>query len=340
MSGVKEGDKEQRAIQLTLSNAVDQTRKIRVEVPAGTTVEEAARESGVFPAGAFDVFTAGGESVTHASVDEHRDEVLYVGPQKVAGGAMEPPHVKSIMFTSAFDPEVRHEVVPGTDQTVHQAAEMAGLGPRDGSEWQVYTAIGEDVGGQPAAELAGQVLYVGPKAIDAGGPDELTIALEDLNKSIKSVATKQVPWSASGITTSELNSIRVGYPSASPIRGHRLPNGNCGAITINMKGVKSHRDKKIIDYKIVVDFREFPSHIPNSFVMSPTTSRIKHVNIHHGESNAITPQIDTCFICLGGQYPTKYRGYKKDRGFRLRAYLSQLQFVLTNPNKNDRARHI
>ncbi len=90
MTRETETNKEQRTIQLTLSNAVDQTRKIRVEVPAGTTVEEAARESGVFPAGAFDVFTAGGESVTHASVDEHRDEVLYVGPQKVAGGAMEP----------------------------------------------------------------------------------------------------------------------------------------------------------------------------------------------------------------------------------------------------------
>ena len=31
-----------RMVQLTLSNAVDQTQKIRVEVPAGTTVAQAA----------------------------------------------------------------------------------------------------------------------------------------------------------------------------------------------------------------------------------------------------------------------------------------------------------
>ena len=73
------GNDEGRMVRLTLSNAVDQTQKILVEVPAGTSVAQAARDAGIAPQGSFDVFTPGGEAVTQASVDQHRDAVLYVG---------------------------------------------------------------------------------------------------------------------------------------------------------------------------------------------------------------------------------------------------------------------
>ena len=79
--------KEQEPVLLTLSNAVDQTQKIKVEVPPNTTIKQASIDAGVAPNGAFDVFTAGGKAVTLSKADNHRGEVLYVGPQKVAGGS-------------------------------------------------------------------------------------------------------------------------------------------------------------------------------------------------------------------------------------------------------------
>ena len=136
-----------RMVQLTLSNVVDQTQKIRVEVPAGTSVAQAARDAGIAPKGSFDVFTPGGEAVTKASVDQHHDAVLYVGPQKVAGG--QPVGPKTVVFVSSYDPDVRHEVVPQEGQSVKDAAKMAGLAPRDGSGWEVFDAIGGR-GGQPS----------------------------------------------------------------------------------------------------------------------------------------------------------------------------------------------
>jgi molybdopterin/thiamine biosynthesis adenylyltransferase len=82
-----ERTKEQEPVLLTLSNAVDQTQKIKVEVPPNTTIKQASIDAGVAPNGAFDVFTAGGKAVTLSKADHHRGEVLYVGPQKVAGGS-------------------------------------------------------------------------------------------------------------------------------------------------------------------------------------------------------------------------------------------------------------
>ena len=81
------GKKEQEPVLLTLSNAVDQTQKIKVEVSPSTTIKQASIDAGVAPKGAFDVFTAGGKAVTKSKASNHRNEVLYVGPQKVAGGS-------------------------------------------------------------------------------------------------------------------------------------------------------------------------------------------------------------------------------------------------------------
>ena len=205
-----------RMVQLTLSNAVDQTQKIRVEVPAGTTVAQAARDAGIAPKGSFDVFTPGGEAVTQASVDQHRDAVLYVGPQKVAGGiaftpeggefvlepepgvevaAGPPAGPKAVVFVSSYDSSVRHDVVPQEGQSVRDAARMAGLAPRDGSGWEVFDALGVVVGDRVATELTGEVLYVGPRAIEAGG-----VNLEDISK------------------------VRTDFPSIRVVRGHTRGN--------------------------------------------------------------------------------------------------------------------
>ena len=80
-------------VMLTLRNAVDQSRKVAIEVPAGSTVREAAIEAGIAQGESFDVFTSEGRTVTRDSVEDHGDAVLYVGPQKVAGGAMAPSEI-------------------------------------------------------------------------------------------------------------------------------------------------------------------------------------------------------------------------------------------------------
>jgi len=178
----------QRMIQLTLSNAVDQTQKIRVEVPMGTSIKQAAVDAGLAPSNFFDVFTSGGEVVTAHPVDQYGDNTLYVGPQKVAGGswedkdfdtepedgveALQAPPEKAIVFTSAFDSTIRNEVVPQPGQTVKAAAQMAGLAPRDGSDWQVFDAIGDIIENRQAQDYAGDLLYVGPKAIVGGSDDD------------------------------------------------------------------------------------------------------------------------------------------------------------------------
>ena len=72
---------------------------------------------------------------------------------------------KAIHFAHSIDPGVRNDVVPGDGQTVRQAAEVAGLGPRDGSEWDVYDSLGNVVNDVPASDMIGELLYVGPKVI-------------------------------------------------------------------------------------------------------------------------------------------------------------------------------
>ena len=333
MNNMKQKSKNENMIQLTMSNAVDQTKKIRIEVPAGTSIAQAAKDSGIAPKGAFDVFTPGGEAVTQMSVDRHRDAVLYIGPQKVAGGAndefiLDPepgdeiedgPQMgpKFICFTSAYDPTVRHDVVPQDDQTVKQAAQMAGMGPRDQSAWSVFDADGTTVDNQPASELTGEVLYVGPTAIDAGAKS----------------------WSSLGLDHSEFIQIKIGYPSIISIKNHKLSSGNVGIVQLRMRGKKSHRSKEMIYYKLVIDFRDFPTRTPYAYVQSPADSEIKHCNIFHEKKFSFAPRLSLSQICIGS-YDDKFQNLPKDRIVRLNCFLNQLQHVLSNPNNYDSARSV
>jgi hypothetical protein len=331
MSQSREKD-EDRMVQLTLSNAVDQTQKIRVEVPAGTTVAQAARDAGIAPKGSFDVFTPGGEAVTGTSVDQHRNAVLYIGPQKVAGGAEEfilepepgvevvagpPVGPKAVVFVSSYDSSVRHDVVPQEGQSVRDAARMAGLAPRDGSGWEVFDAVGVEVGNRAAMELTGEVLYVGPRAIEAGGW---------LGK-----------WSSPGLTADDFLHMKISYPSVVSISNLKLASGNSGVVQVSMIGKQSHRTDKTITYHIVIDFRGFPAEVPNAYVRVPDDSQILHCNIYHADRISFAPRIPLCAVCIGN-YNDEFLNLPKDRLCRLDCYLNQLQYALYNPNPRDTAR--
>jgi|TARA_B110000263_G_scaffold238880_1_gene240552 hypothetical protein len=309
MNNMKQKSKNENMIQLTMSNAVDQTKKIRIEVPAGTSIAQAAKDSGIAPKGAFDVFTPGGEAVTQMSVDRHRDAVLYIGPQKVAGGAndefiLDPepgdeiedgPQMgpKFICFTSAYDPTVRHDVVPQDDQTVKQAAQMAGMGPRDQSAWSVFDADGTTVDNQPASELTGEVLYVGPTAIDAGAID-----------------------------IAELSGLRGDFPSIKVIKGQKRNN-----IKLFYLQIKDQKNRAIGGrYECVVDVRaglaNLHTHILN---LKPN---IRHPHVY---TNSLIPGTNhKSFTVCQGDCNNLLINSKPSSAEKLGAYLNHIASVLNS----------
>ena len=88
MNRARQAEQGDRTVMLTLRNAVDQTRKVAVEVPAGSTVRDAAIGAGIAQGESFDVFTAEGRAVTREDVDDHGDAVLYVGSNHKKGAVV------------------------------------------------------------------------------------------------------------------------------------------------------------------------------------------------------------------------------------------------------------
>ena len=76
----------QKAIQLTLSNALDQSEKRLIEISPSQTVRQAVVDAGMAPSSQFDVFSSVGEVVTNQPASKVDGETLYVGPARIAGG--------------------------------------------------------------------------------------------------------------------------------------------------------------------------------------------------------------------------------------------------------------
>ena len=76
----------QKAIQLTLSNALDQSEKRLIEISPSQTVRQAVVDAGMAPSSQFDVFSSVGEVVTNQPASQVDGETLYVGPARIAGG--------------------------------------------------------------------------------------------------------------------------------------------------------------------------------------------------------------------------------------------------------------
>jgi hypothetical protein len=171
-------------VRLTLQSVWDSSLRSIVDVPADSTVRDAVRLSDIPRGDCFDVYTRTGEKVSDCKSSDCTDDTLFVSHPRVSSGASEieidldpaddviprhEPMTKSVTFVSAYDPAVRHEVVPQPGQSVRDAAHMAGLAPRDGSGWTVYDAVGTEVDQRPSEDLVGDVLYVGRRAVAAGG---------------------------------------------------------------------------------------------------------------------------------------------------------------------------
>jgi len=280
-----------RTVMLTLRNAVDQTRKVAVEVPAGSTVRDAAIEAGIAQGESFDVFTAEGRAVTRDPVDDHGDAVLYVGPQKVAGGAMQldDEPTKAIQFVSVYDHQVRNEVTPGDGQTVRQAAEVAGLAPRDGTQWQVFDDLGVVVDDIPAEDMIGAQLYLGPEAIEAGG-----VAISELRRARS-----------------------FHFPSLSIVKGHRNDQ-QADLLQVTMPDSRGRsQDGK---YRCVMDVRVDP---PEFFVLN-LREGIRHHRVYRsGRIPGTSYEADV--VCRGSLFLPKTNPFTSEW---ILAHLNQTMSVL------------
>jgi hypothetical protein len=96
-------------IPLTVANTLNQTAKQRIEAKPSQTLKQVVQEQKLSPEGDFDVYDQMGKVISNQSVANHRDNTVYVGVAKVAGGAIggisrqEFNQLKTIEF-----PRIRH----------------------------------------------------------------------------------------------------------------------------------------------------------------------------------------------------------------------------------------
>ena len=143
--------------------------------------------------------------------------------------------------------------------------------------------------------------------------------------------------SGAGITSDELRRVMIQYPSTAAVRQHRMGNGNFGVIQVSMIGVHSATDSSDVRYQVLIDFRNFPASMPVAYIRSPSSSEIRHCNIYRNDRYALAPNIDLCAICVGS-YQSSYVNLPESREMRLGCFLNQIQYILSNPNPNSKAR--
>ena len=103
----------QKAIQITLSNALDQSEKRLIEIGPSQTVRQAVVDAQMAPSSQFDVFSSVGEVVTNRVAAEVDGETLYVGPARIAGGSQSTLTIEGIRSLSIDFPTLLpvHEMV-------------------------------------------------------------------------------------------------------------------------------------------------------------------------------------------------------------------------------------
>jgi hypothetical protein len=183
--------------------------------------------------------------------------------------------------------------------------------------FDVFDAAGRVVSNEKASQLADENVYVGVQKVAGGSNFERV-----------------------GLTDEEFGNLKVMYPSMQVVKQLRLANGQIGGFIFNLRGVYSHSNTKEQMFRLIIDLREFPLQKPNAFVLSPKDDEIEHCNIYHENTFSVLPNIPLCAVCDGHEAKAAFISWSKNRMFRIRAWLNHLQSVLSNPNSDDRARHI
>ena len=265
-----------QTIQLTVASTTDQTQKVRVEVPPGTSVMDAVRKAGLAD-GQVDVFDSMGQVVTRSQADALGNQTVYVGPKRVAGGGDDWELVdidlddlanhgaKPITFASVLNEEVRAEIVPENQETLRQCGQRSGLAPRDGSGWAVYDDMGFEVSDQIAKDSGAKTVWIGPKAIDAGATSGLHLTREQVQR------------------------LRVDYPS---IQVLRHASNSDTKVQMFMVQIPDGRNRISGDsYRCVVDLR-----MPTTHVLNPPSQRHPHI---YTASTLPGTRVSTLTVCQG-----------------------------------------
>tara|TARA_B100002052_G_scaffold295808_1_gene323009 strand:- start:294 stop:1214 length:921 start_codon:yes stop_codon:yes gene_type:complete len=265
-----------QTIQITVASTTDQTQKVRVEVPSGTSVMDAVRKAGIAD-GQVDVFDSMGQVVTRDRADTLSDQTVYVGPKRVAGGNdnweledidlddLVNQGTKPITFASVLNEEIRAEIVPENGETLRQCGQRSGLAPRDGSGWAVYDDMGFEVSDQVAKDSGVNTVWIGPKAIDAGRMGGLYL------------------------TRKQIQRLRVDYPSIQVIR-----HVNNSGTKVQMFMVQIPDGKNRISensYRCVIDLR-----FPTTHVLNPPSQGHPHI---YSTSTLPGTSVSTLTVCQG-----------------------------------------
>ena len=286
-----------QTIQLTVASTTDQTQKVRVEVPPGTSVMDAVRKAGLAD-GQVDVIDSMGQVVTRSQADALGNQTVYVGPKRVAGGSRRRGRrgrratvprttgadggddwelvdidlddlanhgAKPITFASVLNEEVRAEIVPEDQETLRQCGQRSGLAPRDGSGWAVYDDMGFEVSDQIAKDSGAKTVWIGPKAIDAGATSGLHLTREQVQR------------------------LRVDYPS---IQVLRHASNSDTKVQMFMVQIPDGRNRISGDsYRCVVDLR-----MPTTHVLNPPSQRHPHI---YTASTLPGTRVSTLTVCQG-----------------------------------------
>jgi hypothetical protein len=193
-------------IPLTVANSLDQSTKQKIETRGQQTVKQAIQNAKMAPQGQFDIFDDLGQVISNQQVDQFRDKTIYIGVQKVAGGAIQidddwdigidlddidKPVRKVVTFKDWGG--TRFEVEPQGEERLIQAAERAGIRPRGGDRIEVRDGEDNDVSALRARDMIGRVFQVNPRTVPAG---------------------------AGGIPLNRLDELRIEYPSIQPVKQH------------------------------------------------------------------------------------------------------------------------
>ena len=136
-------------IPLTVANTLNQTAKQRIEAKPNQTLKQVVQAQKLSPEGDFDVYDQMGKVISNQSVANHRDNTVYVGVAKVAGGANHPgldlddddawdldddePLVKPREVIFIIPSGERHNAQPNEGEMLIQVYKRAVGGPRDGT---------------------------------------------------------------------------------------------------------------------------------------------------------------------------------------------------------------
>ena len=221
-----------KMIPLTIANTLNQAAKQRVDVKQDQTVRQAVVASGLGLNGQFDVFNEHGEVISNNHVSDFQDRTVYVGAQRIAGGAWDDDDDDWAGLDDLINPQPARKVVrvsyagrvrelePNGNETLQQLVERQGMNPMDGSAMAVYDED-EVVSGQRASNFVGRTVRYSIQRVMGG--------------------------SGRGLSLEYLPDLQIEFPSLMPVKEF-VKNGHCSLFSFSLPMVGSSERWRLLLY--------------------------------------------------------------------------------------------